>query len=811
MATDITSLNRVAYSGLDFDSISDDLRARLQVKFAASFNDFTVSSLGILLLDMAAFGLDTISFYLDRRATDTYLATARTQNAVSLLTRQLGYKMGGAVAAAADLSIAAAQVYAFALPIPKGFQFQTAAGTIYELGQSVTIPPSSLAAVTGVPAYQGQTITENFVSDASVNQIFQLSRVPTGTQIVQGTVQVTVNSTPFTESDFITFDATNQFEVGYNDVPPTVRFGDGIAGNIPVLGASIVVTYVASLGAQGQVLSGTITAVVTPLTVNFTQISLIITNPGPSSGGSDAETIDHAKIFAPQVFKSRGVAVTQGDYQALAGAYADPLFGRVAVAEAISARSAAGDVELGNRIAAIAADLVSATGAIVAAIGPIGWAANTTYSVASQVVPNPPNGFYFQATTPGVSGAAQPTWPSAGTVVDGTVVWTFAGPTPTVNASGYAATIATALTTASGVISTLVTQLNTLNSAANGASQSAQSGLNSVSGIAQNVASAISGLTQASSLTGGAMSIVNAFPVLNQANTASTVINFGDFQNLTSQLRQLLSAITNVSAFVSNLNNSSSSASAALSSSLAAIQQIQASLSGSIGLSTAPPAAGSTAPPTTVANLQIQVNSALAAVGPATPPYTALFSSLQSVVNAAALNQSDITFQTGEISSHVDALLSADCKANLVSVPILALDASGFYAAPSLGLIDSLQKYLNGIKEVTQTVVVSDGSGFLVPAAIFVRLGVTTGVSSSVTQATATSIVSGVLRGRAFGASLYVSDLDTPLKTISGVIFVNITISNPTVPVDKSGNLIVSNNQVITLGTLTFEIDVVLN
>ena len=57
--------------------------------------------------------------------------------------------------------------------------------------------------------------------------------------------------------------------------------------------------------------------VVTELVVNFTTIQLSVTNTDGSVGGDDPETLDHAKTFAGKVFKSRKVAVTRGDYEAL--------------------------------------------------------------------------------------------------------------------------------------------------------------------------------------------------------------------------------------------------------------------------------------------------------------------------------------------------------------------------------------------------------------------------------------------------------------------------------------------------------------
>jgi hypothetical protein len=344
----VAELNRVKFSGLDFDSHFDDLQARLQIKFASDFNDFALSSLGIMLVDIISFGLDSLSFYLDRRATDLYLETARTRKSVSRLARQLGYKMRAAIAASADLNVTITEPLTVTVTIERGFQFQGPNSLVFEAAQAVSWSPAEQ--VSGdtkiVPCFQGETFTESFVSDGTANQVFQLRRVPDGAFIVAGSALVVVDGGNWEESEFLTFDTTDQFEIGFNDAPPTVRFGDGVAGNIPTTSASIDVTYVASRGKEGLVSASTITETVTPLIVNFEEVQMTIDNPRGASGADDPENLVHAKIFAGQVFKSRFVAVTRSDYEALAGSYADPLFGRIAVAQALSSRSAASDLKL---------------------------------------------------------------------------------------------------------------------------------------------------------------------------------------------------------------------------------------------------------------------------------------------------------------------------------------------------------------------------------------------------------------------------------------------------------------------------------
>lgn len=60
------------------------------------------------------------------------------------------------------------------------------------------------------------------------------------------------------------------------------------------------------------------------------------------------------------------------------------------------------------------------------AVDPAAWAASTAYALGDVRRPTTRNGFSYEVTTAGTSGTAEPAWPTveAGTVTDGTVVWT---------------------------------------------------------------------------------------------------------------------------------------------------------------------------------------------------------------------------------------------------------------------------------------------------------------------------------------------------------------------------------------------------
>ena len=727
---DITALNRVSYTSLDFTTVEDDLRARIQVKFAADFNDFSLSGLGIMLLDVISFGLDTLSFYLDRRATENYLATARTRAALARITRQLGYKMGAATAASVDLNVALQRVYTFDVTIPKGFQFQSSTGLVYESSQDIIFPAGWTVGVTQtVSCYQGESVSETFTSTGAPNQIFRLTALPDQTFVVQNSVRVTVAGSAFLEEDFLLVSTQDQFEVGYNDDPPVVRFGDGVAGNIPTTGASIVVRYVASKGKNGRVTNGSVTVGLSPLVVAFTNIPLTITQPQPSSGGDLPEDMEHARAMAGKVFKARQVACTSEDYQALAGSFADPLSGRVAVAQAISVRSSTVDAEYLNYLMTIEAALIDLQTNVPADV-----LALTT-----------------DATSIGVSLAA------VHAITD------VAPATP----------------------GTMTLQLDTIESRALAVQASQAAATLAAATAGTNASSALASATAASGSVNGVASLVA--PDNLTTATKNTIM---------SQLAAAIGASTRVATDIGVVSSSLASITTDTNALLTAKRACWDSLP--LGTSL-------------LAVADANVAASILIVGdPAT--ITGMFVPLADIASHYAMDISTSTsiipFTLDAIGQYLTKILSADCKSNVVSVPILALDDQGFYTSPTLSLISSLQTFLDARKEVTQIVRVVKGDYALIYPVIGIYCGYR-GVTESVYRATVNAVVDAILRGRAFGAPLYESDLVTPISQIPGTVYCSVNLNGyrkqlktAAIQTDKvvHENLIILTSEVITKG-----------
>ena len=105
----------------------------------------------------------------------------------------------------------------------------------------------------------------------------------------------------------------NEFVVEMeDDRRAQIRFGEGIHGRLPRSDATFTAFYRTGNGTRGNVGADSLTRVVTDLT------GLSVRNPLPAQGGTDAETAEQVRLYAPQAFRRQERAVTPEDYAEVA-------------------------------------------------------------------------------------------------------------------------------------------------------------------------------------------------------------------------------------------------------------------------------------------------------------------------------------------------------------------------------------------------------------------------------------------------------------------------------------------------------------
>lgn len=307
----------ISYSNKDYESLRHELLARIP-QLTDRWTDFNESDLGVVLLELFCGVGDMLAYYLDAQAAEAFLPTARQRQNVINLCKLIGYRLDSPVAATTVLRFALSTASAEDITIPAGTVCKAKLddGDVeFETIESATIARGQFSTDAG--ARQGVRRSEEFVSTGDRGQRFVLA----STSIAQGGVRVRVGSTDWEEARFFIDSApdSKHFQVETDGLDVTwIIFGDGIHGSIPSVGDVLSVEYLETLGSQGNIGRELVTEIVSPVYHNGNRLDLTVTNPIASTGGSDRETLEHAKLQAPTELRSLWKAVTKDDYRALA-------------------------------------------------------------------------------------------------------------------------------------------------------------------------------------------------------------------------------------------------------------------------------------------------------------------------------------------------------------------------------------------------------------------------------------------------------------------------------------------------------------
>jgi hypothetical protein len=329
------SVFRTQFLGKDYRAIRDEAFSFIKKNYGTKFNNFMTSDLGVMLVETMAYEIEGLSWYLDYVANELCMSDAKEVSSISKLSRYLGYKPTPMTSSATNVTVTLSQGYVDAISIAAGTQLTTPNGVIFELDSAVNFSTDSTAGqAVSVGVTQGEKSTTSFLGTGDEWQKFKLDDIPNDKELISGSVVVTVNGTPWNEVELFEFTNTQDFEVDYVSDPPVIKFGNGVAGQKPTQGATIQVTKRVGVGAKGNVASGSITEFVTPPQLGGVNIKLTVTNANEATGGADPEDIESIRANAPRNFLTSDRAVTQTDWDTLATAFSDTVYGSVGKAKA---------------------------------------------------------------------------------------------------------------------------------------------------------------------------------------------------------------------------------------------------------------------------------------------------------------------------------------------------------------------------------------------------------------------------------------------------------------------------------------------
>ena len=170
---------QVDYTSRDYETIREDL-LNLIPNYAPNWTNRDPSDFGVTLVELFSYMGDLLNFYIDRAASEGFLATASQRDSILRIASMLNYTPTESTPAVVELNLTNAS--ATNKTVPAGTQIATSVivngvttQVVFETDESVVVP-AKVGAVNGtavVDATQGKTVTQQLgTSNGNPNQIF---------------------------------------------------------------------------------------------------------------------------------------------------------------------------------------------------------------------------------------------------------------------------------------------------------------------------------------------------------------------------------------------------------------------------------------------------------------------------------------------------------------------------------------------------------------------------------------------------------------------------------------------------------------
>jgi len=324
----------VNFTNLDFDQIKSTLREYLRANSNFTDYDFEGSNLSALI-DVLAYNTYITSYNANMISNEVFIDSATLRENVVSLAKNIGYIPRSRTSSRAVISFfvntSTLSTNPISLTLQKGLVCTSNAfgntSFTFSILEDVTVPIiNDIAFFENIEVVEGTYLTQNFTVDVNnLNQRFILSNANIDTSTIRVNVKNSQSSTvtrKFLLSDSL-FNVTPRSKVFFiqeiEDQRYELIFGDDIFGKKLDNQNYINASYVISNGENGNGLtsfafSGRIidnNGRVVP-----TGISLISTI-SPSQGGSEIESVNSIRNYAPRIYSAQNRAVTANDYEAL--------------------------------------------------------------------------------------------------------------------------------------------------------------------------------------------------------------------------------------------------------------------------------------------------------------------------------------------------------------------------------------------------------------------------------------------------------------------------------------------------------------
>jgi len=367
---DILKGESIDFSVADFTEFKTALINYVKSVYPTDYDNFVESDLGVMLIELFAYLASVLSLKADLMANEMYLPTVRTVGNLQKLFNLIGIQLKGPISSKSTVSCV----------LPASNPVETTDTLTIPFGSRTFSMPSTkdggtlfftlykINLTTGEIDLDNKDIVVTSANVANDNITFnnlillegQLKAVG-GTFSTQNTIQtVSITDPSIAEKSIVVSADTGDiykevqniyladsgtetvFQKIYNDdYSVTLLFGDNVRGKSPAGGVSYTAFYRTGGGSRGNVPSRTVNVSVDSTHSTDGVVSLGVKNTTFAAGGSNSETVEHAKRWGPYFFKTQYRAVTGEDYTTFANQFVGPA-GATGKAIAVLRQSGAG-------------------------------------------------------------------------------------------------------------------------------------------------------------------------------------------------------------------------------------------------------------------------------------------------------------------------------------------------------------------------------------------------------------------------------------------------------------------------------------
>lgn len=274
--------------------------------------DHTESNLFIKMVSIWSAITEMIGYYIDNTARETHVSTARLYSSMIKHSFANDYRPHAKVSASVNLTFTLNEAHTSDITIPAGTVVSTDNNVEFYTKETGVILAGATTGIVG--AVQGNLVYNVPLanSDGSANQEFILSEL----NVADRSVVLRVNAVAWTFQEsmaYSNFDDEVFTQTVNSDKQVILKVGDNFNGLVPPNGSIMLVDYVVTAGAGGNVVEGSLTTLITSVSLPSGK-SLTVTNTERASGGSDVQSLESIRNSIPKNRRTLQRAVTRRDY-----------------------------------------------------------------------------------------------------------------------------------------------------------------------------------------------------------------------------------------------------------------------------------------------------------------------------------------------------------------------------------------------------------------------------------------------------------------------------------------------------------------